>query len=41
MEQVIKMLANIELCMRWIATCVLLTEIATIIMAVNSFFDKR
>lgn len=40
MEQVIEILANIELCMRWIAVCVLSIEIATIIMAVNSFIKR-
>lgn len=41
MEQVIEILANIELCMRLIAIFILTIEIAVCVTAVNTFFNKR
>ena len=41
MEQVIEMLANIELCMRFIAISVFTIEIAVCVMAVKTFINKR
>ena len=38
MEQIIEMLANMEMCVRGMTICVILIMIATLLITVNSFF---
>lgn len=40
MEQIIEMLAHIEMCITGMVICSVIIMVMTILTAVNSFFDK-
>ena len=41
MEQIIEMLAHMEMCVTGMTICIVVITVATILTAVNSFFNSK
>lgn len=41
MEQIIEMLAHMEMCVTGMSICIVIIMVATILTAINSFFDSK